>query len=43
VAGRRSRRSPGGEHGSFDDIDLGGVDDGTLIWFDPDAEGPDLG
>ena len=30
-----------GEHGFFDDIDLGGVDDGTLIWFDPDAEGPD--
>ncbi|HEY7071021.1 MAG TPA: hypothetical protein VH479_12940 [Acidimicrobiales bacterium] len=30
-----------GEHGFFEDIDLGGVDDGTLIWFDPDAEGPD--
>jgi hypothetical protein len=29
-----------GEHGFFEDVDLGGVDDGTLIWFDPRPRGP---
>jgi len=30
-----------GDHGFWPDTDLGGIDDMTLIWWDPDVEGPD--
>lgn len=30
-----------GFHGLFDDADYVGVDDFTVVWWDPDAEGPD--
>ncbi|HEY8545903.1 MAG TPA: hypothetical protein VIL36_12675, partial [Acidimicrobiales bacterium] len=30
-----------GDHGFWPGTDLGGIDDMTLIWWDPDAEGPD--
>jgi hypothetical protein len=30
-----------GEHGLWPDFDWGGVDDGTLIWWDPEATGED--
>ncbi|MGH9248271.1 MAG: hypothetical protein ACRD0W_01950, partial [Acidimicrobiales bacterium] len=30
-----------GEHGFWPDMDVGGSDDATIIWFDPTAEGED--
>jgi hypothetical protein len=30
-----------GDHGVWPELDLGGVDDATIIWWDPDAEGVD--
>jgi hypothetical protein len=30
-----------GSHGVWPDLDLGGFDDATIIWWDPDAEGVD--
>jgi hypothetical protein len=30
-----------GDHGFWPDTDLGGIDDMTLIWWDPDVQGPD--
>jgi hypothetical protein len=30
-----------GDHGVWSDIDLGGADDATILWWDPDASGQD--
>jgi hypothetical protein len=30
-----------GDHGVWPDIDMGGIDDATIIWWDPEAQGED--
>jgi hypothetical protein len=30
-----------GDHGVWPDLDLGGIDDATIIWWGPEVEGPD--
>jgi ABC-type branched-subunit amino acid transport system substrate-binding protein len=30
-----------GDHGVWPDLDLGGIDDATIIWWDPEARGED--